>query len=140
MCAGSIITTWKADAAFEAGATMFSSKIFKMKMVKISKSMGVPFIADATTANEAYNAWKASMPLIKRFPKAALGLVRYIEDILRQIPSLKVMPTGNIKYHEISDYIKAGATAVGIGRDLCDEIDLDKITKRTKMILEDLKN
>ena len=58
VCTGSIKTTWKADAAFEAGATMFSSKIFKMKMVKISKSMGVPFIADATSANKAYNAWK----------------------------------------------------------------------------------
>lgn len=58
VCAGSIKTTWKVDAAFEAGATMFSSKIFKMKMVKISKSMGVPFIIYATTANEAYNAWK----------------------------------------------------------------------------------
>ena len=32
------------------------------------------------------------MPLIKGFPKAALGLVRYIEDILRQMPYLKVMP------------------------------------------------
>ena len=32
------------------------------------------------------------MPLIKGFPKAALGWVRYIEDILRQMPYLKVMP------------------------------------------------
>lgn len=139
VCAGSIITTWQADAAFEAGATMFSSPIFQMNMVKISKSMGVPFIAGATTANEAYNAWKARMPLIKIFPTAALGGVRYIEDILRQMPYLKVMPMGNIKYDEISDYIKAGATAVGIGRDLCNENDLDKITKRAKKVLEELK-
>ena len=139
VCAGSIITTWQANAAFEAGAKMFSSPIFQMNMVKISKSIGVPFIAGATTANEAYNAWKARMPLIKIFPTTALGGVRYIEDILRQMPYLKVMPMGNIKCDDISEYIKAGATAVGIGRDLCNNDDLNKITKITRKILEEIK-
>lgn len=139
VCAGSIITTWQATAAFESGAKMFSSPIFQINMVKISKNIGVPFIAGATTATEAYNAWKSRIPLIKIFPTTALGGVRYIEDILRQMPFLKVMPMGNIKNDEINDYIKAGATAVGIGRDLCDCSDLEKITKQTKKILESIK-
>lgn len=137
ICAGSIITTWQADMAFKSGATMFSSPIFQMNMVKISKNMGVPFIAGATTASEAYVAWKSRIPLIKIFPTGALGGVRYIEDILRQMPFLNVMPMGNIKCDEIKDYIKAGAVAVGIGRDLCDE-DIDKIPSKTKKILEEL--
>lgn len=139
VCAGSIITSWQANAAFEAGAKMFSSPIFQMNMVKISKNIGVPFIAGATTANEAYNAWKARMPLIKIFPTTALGGVRYIEDILRQMPFLKVMPMGNIKYDEIQSYLYAGATVVGIGRDLCECENLSDITLRTKHILEELK-
>lgn len=139
VCAGGIITTWQANAAFEAGATMFSSPIFQMNMVKISKNIGVPFIAGATTASEAYVAWKSRIPLTKIFPTTALGGVRYIEDILRQMPFLKVMPMGNIKTDEISDYINAGAFAVGIGRDLCDEKKLDKITDKTRKILEKLK-
>ena len=53
-----------------------------MNMVKISKNIRVPFIAGATTANEAYEAWKARIPLIKIFPTTALGGVQYIEDIL----------------------------------------------------------
>lgn len=139
VCAGSIITTWQANAAFESGAKMFSSPIFQMNMVKISKNIGVPFIAGATTANEAYNAWKSRIPLIKIFPTAPLGGIRYIEDILRQMPYLNIMPMGNIKCDEIIDYIKAGATAVGIGRDLCDEKDLNNIVKKTKKIFDDLK-
>ena len=139
VCAGSIITNWQANAAFEAGAKMFSSPIFQMNMVKISKSIGVPFIAGGTTATEAYNAWKARIPLIKIFPTAPLGGVRYIEDILRQMPFLKVMPMGNIKCDDVVDYIKAGAPVVGIGRDLCEEDDLEKITKQTKKLLEELK-
>lgn len=139
VCAGSIITNWQANAAFDAGAKMFSSPIFQVNMVKISKSMGVPFIAGGTTATEAYNAWKARIPLIKIFPTAPLGGVRYIEDILRQMPFLKVMPMGNIKCDDVADYIRAGAPVVGIGRDLCEEKDLEKITKRAKKLLEELK-
>lgn len=139
VCAGGIITTWQANAAFEAGASMFSSPIFQMNMVKISKNIGVPFIAGSTTATEAYNAWKARMPLIKIFPTTALGGVLYIEDILRQMPFLNVMPMGNIKCDEIEDYINAGAKVVGIGRDLCGEDDLSKVTKKARKILERIK-
>jgi 2-dehydro-3-deoxyphosphogluconate aldolase/(4S)-4-hydroxy-2-oxoglutarate aldolase len=139
VCAGSIITNWQANAAFEAGAKMFSSPIFQINMVKISKGIGVPFIAGGTTATEVYNAWKARIPLIKIFPTAPLGGVRYIEDILRQMPFLKIMPMGNIKCNDATDYIKAGAPVVGIGRDLCEEKDMEKITKKARNILEELK-
>jgi len=139
VCAGSIITNWQADMAFEAGAKMFSSPIFQMNMVKISKNIGAPFIAGATTANEAYNAWKARIPLIKIFPTVALGGVRYIEDILRQMPFLKVLPMGNIKCDEIKDYLDAGAMVVGIGRDLCEAEKLSDITKKTKKVFEDIR-
>ena len=56
VCAGGIITSMQADAALECGAKLFSSPIFQMNMVKISKNKQVPFIAGASTANEAYNA------------------------------------------------------------------------------------
>ena len=139
VCAGSIITSRQASAAFEAGAKIFSSPIFQMNMVKISKNMAVPFIASAATANEAYSAWKARIPLIKIFPAAALGGVSYIEDILRQMPFLKVLPMGNVKYNEAVSYITAGAAAVGIGRDLCECGNLSEITEKTRHILNELK-
>lgn len=140
VCAGSIITTWQANAAFEAGAKMFSSPIFQMNMVKISKNIRVPFIAGATTANEAYEAWKARIPLIKIFPTTALGGVQYIEDILRQMPFLNVMPMGNIKTGEVVSYLDAGAKVVGIGRDLCDCSNISEITTKTKDLIEMVKN
>lgn len=140
VCAGSIITTWQANAAFEAGAKMFSSPIFQFNMVKISKNIGVPFIAGATTASEAYNAWKARIPLIKIFPTTAMGGVQYIEDILRQMPFLNIMPMGNIQCNEVQNYIEAGARVVGIGRDLCRKSDLNEITITAKNLLESVKN
>ena len=139
VCAGGIITSLQADAAFESGAIMFSSPIFQMSLIKISKNKRVPFIAGATTANEAYNAWKTRIPLIKLFPTEAMGGVRYIEDILRQMPFLRLMPMGNIKLNEVATYIRAGAVAVGVGRDFYQGFEPNVITQRTKDILREIK-
>ena len=140
VCAGGIITSLQADAAFESGAQLFSSPIFQMNMVKISKNKRVPFIAGASTANEAYNAWKSRIPLIKLFPTEAMGGVQYIEDILRQMPFLNLMPMGNIKLSEAVTYIKAGATAVGVGRDFFQGFTPKEIKERTKEILAEIRD
>ena len=140
VCAGGIITSLQADAAFASGAVMYSSPIFQMGLIKISKNKHIPFIAGATTANEAYNAWKTRIPLIKIFPTDALGGVRYIEDILRQMPFLKLLPMGNIKLNEVVTYIKAGAVAVGVGRDFYQGFEPRVITQRTKDILREIRD
>ena len=140
VCAGGIITSMQADAALEAGAEMFSSPIFQMSLIKISKNKRVPFIAGATTANEAYSAWKSRIPLIKLFPAEAMGGAQYIGDILRQMPFLSLMPTGNIKLNEVGTYIKAGASAVGVGRNFYQGFSAKEITVRTRDILKEIRN
>ena len=140
VCAGGIITSLQADAAFENGAVMFSSPIFQMSLIKISKNKRVPFLAGATTANEAYNAWKSRIPLIKVFPTEAMGGVRYIEDILRQMPFLNLLPMGNIKLNEVVTYIKAGAVAVGVGRDFYQGFEPKAITARTRDIIKEIRD
>ena len=139
VCAGGIITSLQADAAFNSGAVMFSSPIFQMSLIKISKNKHVQFLAGATTANEAYNAWKSRIPLIKVFPTEAMGGVRYIEDILRQMPFLKLLPMGNIKLNEVVTYIKAGAIAVGVGRDFYQGFEPKVITARTRDLLKEIR-
>lgn len=140
VCAGGIITSMQADAAFECGAKMIASPIFQMNMVKITKNQRVPFIAGASTANEAYLAWKSRIPLIKLYPADAMGGVQYIEDILRQMPFLNLMPMGNIKLSQATTYIKAGAAAVGIGRDFYQGFTPKEITNRTKEIMKEIKD
>ena len=140
VCAGGIVTSLQADAALKSCAVMFSSPIFQMGLIKISKYKHIPFIAGATTANEAYNAWKTRIPLIKIFPTEAMGGVRYIEDILRQMPFLNLLPMGNIKINEVVTYIKAGAVAVGVGRDFYQGFEPKFITQRTKDILREIRD
>ncbi len=138
--AGGIITSQQANEAISAGAGIISSPIFQMNLVKISKDKEIPLIAGTSTSNEAYTAWKTRVPLIKIFPAKALGGVLYIEDLLRPMPFLNIMPSGNISLKEVPDYINAGATAVGVGRSFYENSNFSEITKKAKDVIQRLKD
>lgn len=140
VCAGGIITSMQADASILSGAKILSSPIFSMNLLKLSKDKRIPFIAGTSTANEAYNAWKARIPLIKIYPITAMGGAMYVEDLLRPMPFLNIMPLGNVKLEEVRSYIDAGAKVVGVGRDLYDGYSCSEITKRAKKVIEELKD
>ena len=63
-----------------------------------------------------------------------------IENILRQMPFLNLMPTANIKLAEVVSYLNAGAVSVGVGRDFYQGFTPKEITFRTKEILLEVKD
>jgi len=136
VCAGGIITSVQAEAAVKSGAKILSSPIFSMNLIKLSKDKHIPFIAGTSTVNEAYSAWKARIPLIKIYPITPMGGAKYIENILRPMKFLNLMPSGDIKIEEVKSYIKAGATVVGIGRDLYDGYTLNEVVSRAQKAKE----
>ena len=139
ICAGGVITSVQGQIAIDCGAKMISSPIFSTSLVKISKDRHIPFIAGTSTANEAYKAWQARIPVVKIFPVTAMGGVEYIENILRPMKFLNVIPQGDVKLNEVKAYIDAGATAVGIGRNLTAGFSCEEITQRTRPLLDSLK-
>ena len=139
ICAGGIITSVQAQIAIDCGAKIISSPVYSTSLVKISKDRQIPFIAGTSTANEAYQAWQARVPVVKVFPAAALGGFDYIKNILRPMPFLNVIAQGDIKLNEVKAYLDAGALAVGIGRNLIAGFSCEEITQRTKQLLDSLK-
>lgn len=137
--AGGIITQRQAQIAINAGADVVVSPVFQMNLVRLCKSQKIPLIMTATTPNEAYSAWMARTQLIKISPANPMGGAEYIEDILRPMKFLNVIAAGSIKINDISAYIKAGAKAVGIGRALYKDADLQEITKRAKLACDKIK-
>lgn len=138
VCAGGIITSIQAQAAIDCGAKFLSSPIFQSNLLKISKDKEIPLIAGTSTANEAYNAWKSRIPIVKIYPIAAMGGVEYLEDLLRPMPFLKVIPQGSVELHQIKSYLNVGALAVGVGRKLTGFSDSRKITERARELVESL--
>ena len=135
VCAGGIITLLQAETAINCGAKLISSPILQPNLLKFSKNCQIPYIAATTTANEAYSAWKLRIPVIRLYPVTAMGGVTYLEDILRPMPFLNILPAGNIKLSEVNDYVKAGAIGVGVGRDLFENQTPDMMTQRLKELL-----
>lgn len=133
---GGIITTKQAHNALENGATIISSPIFQTNLVRLASCYKVFLIPSVTTPNEAYNAWKARMPLIKIYPVAEMGGVQYIEDLMKPMPFLNLLPCGFVKIDEIEGYLKAGSAAIGIGRELYAKNSYSEIVKTVKNVME----
>lgn len=133
---GGIITAQQAHDALEAGATIISSPIFQTNLVRLASGYKVFLIPSVTTPNEAYNAWKSRMPLIKIYPVAEMGGVEYIRDLIKPMPFLNLLPCGYVKLEEIKGYLDAGASAVGIGRELYAKSSYDEIVKTVKGVME----
>ncbi len=129
---GGIITSEQAHLGIEAGAKLLVSPILQMDLTKVSSSSKIPLILSATTPNEAYSAWKVRVPIIKIFPIKDLGGATYIEDLLRPMKFLNVMPCGSVKIEHIKPLLNAGACAIGMGRGLYLNKNYDEIVASVK--------
>lgn len=129
---GGVITSKQAHEGIACGAKLLVSPILQMGLVKLSSGYRVPLILSATTPNEAYSAWKVRVPIIKIFPIKDLGGATYIEDLLRPMKFLNVLPCGSVKIEHIKPLLNAGACAVGMGRELYQGKNYEQIVQSAK--------
>lgn len=130
--AGGVITSSQAQTAINAGAEAIISPVFQLNLLKYCTGAKVPHIATVSTSNEAYSAWKTRLPIIKLFPTKSMGQVEYLEDLLRPMPFLRLMPSGGVTIEDYTKYLEAGAIAVGIGRSLYKDVSIAQIKERAK--------
>ena len=76
------------------------------------------------------------MSLIKIYPVAEMGGVEYIQDMVKPMPFLNLLPCGFVKLDEIKGYLSAGAIAVGVGRELYAKNSYDEIVKTVREVVE----
>jgi 2-dehydro-3-deoxyphosphogluconate aldolase/(4S)-4-hydroxy-2-oxoglutarate aldolase len=139
IAAGSVITADQAEKAIKAGAKLIVSPILEMRLVKLCRARRIPIIIGAATPTEAYEAWKFGVNIVKIFPAKALGGADYIKDILTPMPFLRLVPTGGVDFDNFTDYLDAGAVAVGMGNAFyADETDFSLITKKAKTVVDKL--
>lgn len=138
--AGGVITARQAQSAIQAGADAIVSPIFQPNLVRLCREKNIPVITTATTPNEAYNAWQAGVPLIKIFPSAQMGGAVYIQDLLRPMPFLNIIATGNILLENFHEYLEVGANAVAIGRDFWKNSTFEEIKSKAKAAMSKVKN
>jgi 2-dehydro-3-deoxyphosphogluconate aldolase / (4S)-4-hydroxy-2-oxoglutarate aldolase len=118
--AGTVLEAETARACILAGATFIVSPILDIATIAYCQTHGVPVIAGALTPTEIVSAVRAGADLVKVFPCGAMGGANYIRSLKAPLPQVSLVPTGGVSLHSVGDFIRAGASAVGVGADLVD--------------------
>ncbi|WP_332691662.1 bifunctional 4-hydroxy-2-oxoglutarate aldolase/2-dehydro-3-deoxy-phosphogluconate aldolase [Halalkalibacter lacteus] len=143
--AGTVLDPETARAAIMAGAKFIFSPTVNVETIRLTKRYGVISIAGALTPTEILTAYENGSDVIKVFPANVFG-PKYLKDVHGPLPHIPLMPTGGVDLSNVSEYIKAGGVAVGLGSSLVDtkrEINdeyLVELTAKSKEFVTAIKN
>ena len=117
---GTVLNADQARAAIEAGAQFIVSPATNFATIEACRQMKVAVMPGALTPTEILTAWEAGASAVKVFPARSVG-PSYLKDVREPLPFLRLIPTGGIDQHNLQEYLKHGAFAVGVGGSLVDK-------------------
>lgn len=113
--AGTVLSPAQAEEAVRCGVEFIVSPIVEAEVVEWCRERGVYVVPGASTPTEVSRALRLGVHLVKIFPADVLGGPAYVRALRGPFPELRVLPTGGVDLHNVADYFRAGATAVGVG-------------------------
>jgi 2-dehydro-3-deoxyphosphogluconate aldolase/(4S)-4-hydroxy-2-oxoglutarate aldolase len=116
--AGTVLDTEAAKRCLDAGACFLTSPGLVMEVMEFAARRDVAVLPGALTPSEIIAAWKAEADFVKVFPCAAVGGHQYIHSLRTPLPQVKLIAAGGVNQQTASDFIQAGAAALGIGHEL----------------------
>jgi 2-dehydro-3-deoxyphosphogluconate aldolase/(4S)-4-hydroxy-2-oxoglutarate aldolase len=118
-----------ARRCLDAGAAFLTTPGLDMEIVNFALGRGVVVLPGALTPTEIMIAWKAGSDFVKVFPCAANGGPSYMRTLKGPFSIVPLIASGGVNQTNAMDFIRAGAAALGIGRDL---IHQDAIKRRER--------
>lgn len=131
--AGTVLDAEQARACLDAGARFVVSPIVDAETIAVCREANVPVLPGALTPTEVVQAWRAGADFVKVFPCSAVGGASYIKALKAPLPHIPLVPTGGVTLETIGAFFAAGASAVGVGGDLCDLLAL-RAGRREKLV------
>ncbi len=141
MGAGTILDPETARAALLAGAQFIVTPALNLDVIQLAHRYSAVVVPGAMTPTEILTAWNAGADMVKVFPAAQLGGPEYIKALKGPLPQILYVPTGGVNLQNTGAFIKAGATALGVGGELVDkkavkEKKFNIITENTRAFLK----
>lgn len=138
--AGTVTDVELAEQAVAAGAQFLISPNLDEEVIAYGRERGLSVWPGVMTPTEIVKAWKAGADAVKIFPMGTLG-VGYLQEIRGPLNNIPMMATGGVDLHNIADYFKAGANAVGMGGKLVNlewvrEGKFDQVTERARQFAD----
>lgn len=124
--AGTVLDVATAQRCLDAGAKFLTSTGFVPEVVEFAVKKGILVIAGALTPTEVINSWKAGSDFVKIFPCGQLGGDTYIRALKRPFPQVLMVAAGGVNQQTASNYILAGASALGVGGELIPKEALER--------------
>ncbi|NYF80362.1 bifunctional 4-hydroxy-2-oxoglutarate aldolase/2-dehydro-3-deoxy-phosphogluconate aldolase [Granulicella arctica] len=118
--AGTVLDPETARTCILEGAKFVVSPAINLKTIEMCQRYSVPVLPGALTPTEIVTAWQAGADIIKVFPASALGGAKYLKSIKAPLPQIELIPTGGVSLDTASEFLDAGAFALGVGADLVD--------------------
>ncbi len=117
--AGTVLDPETARAVILAGAKFVLGPTLNLDVSKLCKRYNTVYVPGVLTPTEIVSAWEAGAQVVKVFPAGSLG-PRYIKELRGPLPQVEMMPVGGVTVDNAAEFIKAGASALGIGGELVD--------------------
>ena len=117
--AGTVTDAATARAVIDAGARFVVGPVFRREIIAVCHDRDVAVMPGCFSPTEMFEAHEAGADFVKIFPATMLG-PQFIKDVRAPLPQLKLVPTGGVTPANAGDWIRAGASAVGIGSALLD--------------------
>ena len=112
--AGTVLDDELARRSVDAGASFLTSPGFVPEVVAYAKKVDVCVLPGALTPSEIIAAWKAGSDFVKIFPTGLVGGIQYVRALKVPLPQIPLIATGGVNQLTASDFILAGATAIGL--------------------------
>lgn len=144
MGAGTVLDPETGRAALLAGAQFIISPTLNLDLIQLAHRYSAVVIPGTATPTEILTAWNAGADMVKVFPAVQLGGPEYIKAIRAPLPQILLVPTGGVTLQNAGAFIKAGATALGVGGELVDkkavkEKKFNIITENARAFLKAIK-
>ena len=124
--AGTVLDPETARMCMLAGAQFLVTPALNLKTIEMAKRYSKVITAGALTPTEIVAAWEAGADFVKVFPCGAMGGPKYIRALKAPLPQIEMVPTGGVSLETTAEFLKAGACAVAVGRELIDSKNLAK--------------
>jgi 2-dehydro-3-deoxyphosphogluconate aldolase / (4S)-4-hydroxy-2-oxoglutarate aldolase len=116
--AGGVMDEVSARQSLDAGAQFLTSDGLHRELIEFAAEQNVVVFPGALTPTGVITAWKERCDFVKVVPCAQMGGETYIRSLHRMFPNLPLIAADGINQQTASQYIVAGAIALGIGGEL----------------------
>ena len=116
--AGSILDVETARRCLDAGAQFLTTDGLELEVVDFAVKQRVVVFPGTLTPTEVITAWKAGSDFVKVVPCAQVGGDGYIRALKAPLPHVPLIAAGGVNQLTALNFILAGATALGVGREL----------------------